>query len=753
MNAVAEPLPPEAIPQLDTHVIPEQVGMLTLRVLDLERTDQTKIVDKPIFLPDGNTVKTTDAAGNVETMMVPTEVPELLPLPDDMQYQDRVTGKLHGEAGPNRKHSRNHPLGRFKIDKESYLQAMESSSLQFSPRAKKEYLWHVAKVAGEHAAMSIRKILLLREPRAPFHLTNKAAQERKPTREEMQNNPISNHDGVRIKIDKLQEARQKGETEITLEKMRDYISGVENGTLEFDHEFDKFVKESAFVDHQAPSTKSEIEMVHAIHMLDRMFSAEDLGGLERLTALANKKGVDDITATQSTGPDFRIRILFARRNADGKLIDQKGHVMKDHNVISRAKLIKKASEHPEFVSAAILYELTKQQTYFNRRLWQDAVNLMKECGFSDSLIQDTWMGITYARKYQNTDMKNTLLEHPVLKDADGNEIWDPLLDSDKKQQYINIDGDPVSLKNVIFRDRDGNIVQKAAGDIDMSGLTAYHRKKKDDHGVVTYEETRMTSEILYGPDGKPLYRVDPLNPKNADGSPNYLMIPVMEDDNVTQRLDDNGDPMFMRDVQRQLEAAYTPRIDWDDVMIGNLKDEEWTNELATRIVSGQLQWETDTVKKFLLKVMEYSEQMDEDYYQPGFYVGKGVDARGRLNKAHGRQSETYLTNARFMTRLKKLVDSTRFGSTTGEKDDAKREAQLEVEMQRRAEIVRKTNEDRAAKGEPPLPVEQVSSIYPPKLQSAAPEAQAMFEEVAKIVDAIAARHKLGEVRWNDQSAI
>lgn len=747
--------PAEAAPQPmhDNGALPSGSGEVTLRILDLEATHRKITEPRPIFTPDGNTVKepgTVGPDGKELTKLVMTEVPELLPLPENLRFQDVATGALHGEAGPGRKHTRNQPLSTFKVSRESFMSLAHSNSLQPSRRAKKMFIREIAKKMGEEVAIKIRKELLMQEPSAPSILTPEVAEARKPK----PGNPPSVHDGVRIDVDKLQRARQKGETDITLDKMRDYVSNLSRAEGKFDEEFDKFMQVSDFKDYQEASTTSEVRMVHAIMELDKMFSAEDLGGLERLAALANKKGVEDVTTTQSTGPDFRIRILFMRKNAEGRTVDHKGKPIPEHLEILRNKLIAKASQVPEFVQGAILYEHTKQYTYHNTRMWQDDLDLMKECKFSDGLIQDTWMGTTYARKYQNTDKKNTKIHHPIEKDSDGNEIWDPILDDNKNQMYMDVKGNAVSVDDIRYEDQDGNEVSKPANDLSIDGLIAYHILEKDDHGHKTTERILLSSEIVRGINDRPVYKLDPINPTNPDGSPNYLRVPAMEDDGVTQVIGPDGNPMFVLEVERQLEAAYEPRIDWDRVMIGHLKDEEWTNELATRIVSGQLQWETDTVKQFFMRVMDYSETLDDNFYLPGFYEGKGIDITdgGQPNKAYGRQSEEYLTTARFITRLKKLVDSTRFGATSGETDESKRNEQVQEEVRKRAELVRLQNIKRANAGQPPMSVEAISNMYPPKLQSASPEAQYMFEEAAKIIDAVAARHCLGEIRWNDQSA-
>lgn len=57
-----------------------------------------------------------------------------------------------------------------------------------------------------------------------------------------------------------------------------------------------------------------------------------------------------------------------------------------------------------------------------------------------------------------------------------------------------------------------------------------------------------------------------------------------------------------------------------------------------------------------------------------------------------------------MTRLKKLVDSTRFGATSGETDENKRNELVQEEVRKKAEFVRLENIKRANAGQTPMSV-------------------------------------------------
>lgn len=180
------------------------------------------------------------------------------------------------------------------------------------------------------------------------------------------------------------------------------------------------------------------------------------GGFDDMeTAMLNEMD-KRIKTTTGTGPDHDYRMMFAYRNSNGVLVwpdtnkpltHFEERVLKD-----KYKELMNNGHDLAKMQAEIAYEITKQKPYMQALLWQRALNLQSELGFTLEQVGAIMIGIQYANKPLYLSLKHRYMVNPLVRDKKGRVVF---------EDHIDENGKPVMVTKVDRRGR--TIIDPATG--------------------------------------------------------------------------------------------------------------------------------------------------------------------------------------------------------------------------------------------------------------------------------------------------
>lgn len=603
------------------------------------------------------------------------------PQPMENQFVDINTGQRHPDPGPERRFNGNHVNMNVKVSRANYDKFFSRNpkkrNKKVNPSKFKELKFRDQFNEEERAEIIEEQLLL--EPIPPTSMNDEQAEKNKPKTTERS---PSIHD-KRLAINKLGRDRQtfknldkptpdaKGRnpgdpeweptyelikktssawrpefpalTTLTIDDMRDYIVDRDNGGA-FDEIKDLYLERSQAEEKQKTSIGGKT-VADLIALADKIAFATHPGGTERLESELNKLMADETKATTDTGPDERIRIIAARKNAKGIFVDYNDNPLTDGEVAVRNNVLKFVHHNPAVFQAFEMYELTKQQPHLTTRLWQDLLNVMIfELHYDEYTIGSVWHGMTYGRKYQDLTLKHSEIVHPIKLDENGQQIWKPVFD------------------------KQGNAV---------------------------YEVDRHNRRVI-----------------------------KME-----------------------------PVIDYHQVVIGDIKVQDFAVEYAARFTPGAMMFEVGEMQRQFELVQKLSYTLDDSYYFPGFYDSDGgIDARsykGDEKPPIGRETKEYLTSLFAMSYIWMGINNLRMNPDlgdikAGQTPSPEAMAQAGLSMAEIARMLAENSDGVKRNG--------LTAAYPPKMHGASAASNHILERMAKVADAVTTRHiKAQTIRTTDFS--
>lgn len=741
-SAETLPPPPSRIPN------PQPAEVMTVRVLNLRKS-----------------------VGEVATGTLPGPNDyEILPM--SKQYVDDATGQRHETGGPGRTFAGNHRTLTFHPTIEMYnsLASRDPSLRVPNIHISSMEELRIRDQLGEENRGKVHEAQLKLEPIPPLSMDPLTAERLKPN--ESERAPSVHDKSININgisHDRRRKDQDPRKTRLTIDDIRDYIVDRNNGAP-VDPVKDAYLEKSQLIDKQKTSLGGKT-MAHLLAMADDSTYPSQPGGLERLESEINKAFAEGTRATTDTGPDERIRLIAARKNAAGIFVDYSDTPLTNGEVEVRKKLLKIAHGNPAYFQACEGYELTKQQAHLTTRLWQDILTVqISELHYSDTEIAFSWHGMTYGRKYQDLTLKNSEIVHPIkivkkqeefidsngetkLRDAldqNGTPIWEELWEGVVDEET----GDPVFERDELY-DEFGEVADEL---IDGAELYNNLGEKVRDVSLpgggrqkITDSDKPFALQIVYTTDttGKkvPVFE--------TDASGNDILVDRIDETTGLAVLDAQGNIVQDRVVKVEKIQKRVPVIDYHQVVIGEINTQNMAMEYATRFNPGQMVFETGEMQRQFEFVKELADKLDRSFYFPGFEEVGGIDAlskAGDLREPFGRESKEYLTSLLALSYMWIGVNNLRMNPDLGDPSkagDASKDSAVAAALGH-AMADRLAHASAIASGN----VRNVSQqpMYPPKMHGASAAANAILEKMAGVLDSVVARHvKAMELRSADYS--
>ena len=745
MSHSVELLPPPPIRVSN----PQPAEVMTLRVLNLRK-----------------------AVGEVAsgTLPGPNEY-DLIPM--SKQFVDTTTGDRHEVNGPNRTFAGNHRNITFSPTVEMYnnLASRDPNLRVPNIHISSMQELRIRDQLGEENRGKVHEAQLKLEPIPPVSMDPLTAERLKPSESER---APSVHDKS-VNITKLSHDRRRQnwdprKTSLSIDSMRDYIVERNNGAPS-DPIKDAYLEKSQLIDKQASSLGGKT-MAHLLAMADDITYPSQPGGLERLESEINKAFAEGTRTTTDTGPDERIRLIAARKNAAGIYVDYSDTPLTNGEVEVRKKLLKIAHGNPAYFQACEGYELTKQQAHLTTRLWQDILTVqISELHYSDTEIAFSWHGMTYGRKYQDLTLKNSEIIHPIKLGKRQEEYTDPTDNKVKLRDALDSNGNPIWEEEweKVFDEKTGAPVYEreelydefgeiAEEMIDGAELFNELGEKVMDVSLpgggrrkITDADKPFALQIIYTTDATgqkvPVFETD----ANGDD----ILVDRIDVKTGLAVLDAQGNIEQDRVVKVEKIQKQVPVIDYHQVVIGEISTQNMAMEYATRFNPGQMVFETGEMQRQFEFVKELADKLDKSFYFPGFEEVGGIDAlnkTGDLREPFGRESKEYLTSLLAVSYMWIGVNNLRMNPDLGDPSkagDASKDSAIAASLGA-AMADRLAHLSNVGGGNIRNTAQQ--PMYPPKMHGASAAANNILEKMAGVLDAVVARHiKAMELRSADFS--